>query len=55
MTADVETMMELQGRDKAKTAEEMHVINEKIEEEVQNAIGPKLEEFKDDDIKDLET
>jgi hypothetical protein len=28
---------------------------EKIEEEVSHHIAPKLEEFKDEDIKDLET
>ena len=55
MDNDVDIMMELQGRDREKSKEENHAALEKIEEEVQHHIGPKLEEFKDEDIKDLET
>jgi hypothetical protein len=55
MDRDVETMMELQNRDREKAKEENSLALEKIEEEVHQYIGPKIEEFKDEDIKDLET
>lgn len=55
MDNDVEVMMELQSRDREKSKEENAAALEKIEEEVQHHISPRLEEFKDEDIKDLET
>ena len=55
MDNDVEVMMELQSRDREKSMEENAAALEKIEEEVQHHISPRLVEFKDEDIKDLET
>ena len=55
MDNDVDIMMELINRDKERCKEENAAAQEKIDEEVQAFITPKLEEFKDDDIKDLET
>jgi len=56
MDSDVEVMMELQGRDREKIKEENNVALEKIEEEVNSNMAPKIElGFKDENIKELET